>query len=216
RYAETPQYLRKRLFGLEPELRFAGVIPPLRTRHHPTASRKEDLEEGEFREGVVVRRDVRRGVAFVDIGVEEPAVLRLGGGVVRGRVTVQVVSKEPLEVRLASRDEIPFHWGYAVRRGGSLGETLRRMMKKDRRIVFTSRLGVFDVELMRKIFRGGDVAFVFGSPSRGLKEILGDEGLTYEDFGGHVVNTVPGQGTATVRTEEAIFCTLAVYNVLRR
>ncbi|MHC1579550.1 MAG: putative RNA uridine N3 methyltransferase, partial [Candidatus Alkanophagales archaeon] len=39
RYAETPQYLRKRLFGLEPELRFAGVIPPLRTRHHPTVSK---------------------------------------------------------------------------------------------------------------------------------------------------------------------------------
>lgn len=214
RYAETPQYLRKRLFGLEPELRFAGVIPPLRTRHHPTVSKRKDLKEGEFREGVVVSKDVRKGMALVDIGVEELAVLRLDGDVVRGRVTVQVVSKEPLEVRLVSRNEIPFHWGYVVRRGGSLGRTLKRM-KKDYRIIFTSKFGVFDMELMKKAFKG-NVAFVFGSPSRGLKEILEDENLAYEDFGGLVVNTVPGQGTATVRTEEAIFCTLAVYNVLRQ
>ncbi|WP_456486714.1 putative RNA uridine N3 methyltransferase [Candidatus Alkanophaga liquidiphilum] len=210
KYAETPQYLRKRLFGLEPELRFVGLIPPLRTKHHPTASKKASLEVGEFREGVVVSKDAKK--ALVDIGVEEYAVLRRGGDA-RGRVTVKVVSKEPLEVQLARREEIPFYWGYVVRRGGSLGKTLKKSGRKCK-IIFTSRLGVFDVEPMKKIFKG-DIAFVFGSPSRGLKEILADEGLTYEDFGGHVVNTVPGQGTATVRTEEAIFCTLAAYNILR-
>ncbi|MEM3536199.1 MAG: putative RNA uridine N3 methyltransferase, partial [Candidatus Bathyarchaeia archaeon] len=42
-YLETPQYLRKRLFRLRPELRFAGVLAPLRTPHHPLKSRVADL-----------------------------------------------------------------------------------------------------------------------------------------------------------------------------
>jgi predicted SPOUT superfamily RNA methylase MTH1 len=30
-YMETPQYLRKRLFKIKPDLQFAGILPPLRT-----------------------------------------------------------------------------------------------------------------------------------------------------------------------------------------
>ncbi len=45
-YAETPpQYLRKRLFPpLMPELRYVGVIPPLRTP--PTTSSRESRRSG--------------------------------------------------------------------------------------------------------------------------------------------------------------------------
>ena len=32
-YMETPQYLRKRLFKIKPELKYAGILPPLRTPH---------------------------------------------------------------------------------------------------------------------------------------------------------------------------------------
>ncbi|MFQ6062565.1 MAG: putative RNA uridine N3 methyltransferase [Methanosarcinales archaeon] len=31
KYAETPQYLRKRLFALKKDLKYAGIILPLRT-----------------------------------------------------------------------------------------------------------------------------------------------------------------------------------------
>ena len=48
-YMETPQYLRKRLFKIRPELRYAGVLPPLRTPHHPTPNRVKDLVDGEHR-----------------------------------------------------------------------------------------------------------------------------------------------------------------------
>ena len=37
-YMETPQYLRKRLFKIEPQLKFAGILPPMRTPS-PTCSR---------------------------------------------------------------------------------------------------------------------------------------------------------------------------------
>src|SRR3990170_101807 len=53
-YMETPQYLRKRLFRIQPELEYAGVLPPLRTPHHPLANRTADLKIGEFREGAVI------------------------------------------------------------------------------------------------------------------------------------------------------------------
>ena len=54
---------------------------------------------------------------------------------------------------------------------------------------------------------------VFGSPTRGLFEIAADENVPLEKFLDFVVNTVPGQGTETVRTEEAVLASLAVLNM---
>ncbi len=54
---------------------------------------------------------------------------------------------------------------------------------------------------------------MFGSPSRGLFEVASDEGLRLETLLDFVVNTVPCQGSETVRTEEAILASLAVLNV---
>ena len=69
-YLETPQYLRKRLFKLEPSLQFAGILPPLRTPHHPVSSKTRDLKTGEYREGLVLSQ-AKEGL-LVDIGVDEP------------------------------------------------------------------------------------------------------------------------------------------------
>jgi len=52
----------------------------------------------------------------------------------------------------------------------------------------------------------------FGSPSRGLHEIVDEEGLKLEEVADLIVNTVPRQGTETVRTEEAVIASLAVLN----
>ena len=52
-YMETPQYLRKRLFKIDPRLKYAGILPPLRTPHHPLNSKKANLKIGEYREGVI-------------------------------------------------------------------------------------------------------------------------------------------------------------------
>src|SRR3990170_2143760 len=43
-YMETPQFLRKRLFELKPELQFAGILPPLRTPHPPLNRKTRDLK----------------------------------------------------------------------------------------------------------------------------------------------------------------------------
>ena len=55
-YMDTPQYLRKKLFTLKPELRYAGVLPPLRTPHHPLNRKMNKLKVGEYREGVTLSK----------------------------------------------------------------------------------------------------------------------------------------------------------------
>jgi predicted SPOUT superfamily RNA methylase MTH1 len=45
-----------------------------------------------------------------------------------------------------------------------------------------------------------------------LHELAKDEGAKLEAIVDFVVNTIPAQGTATVRTEEALLASLAVFN----
>jgi len=73
-YMETPQYLRKRLFRLQPELQFAGILPPLRTPHHPLNAKMQNLKIGEHREGATVSKTSQD--MLVDIGVERLALVR--------------------------------------------------------------------------------------------------------------------------------------------
>jgi len=51
-YIETPQYLRRLLFKMDPDLQYAGTLPPLRTPNHPD---KQNPSPGLLREGVVVQ-----------------------------------------------------------------------------------------------------------------------------------------------------------------
>jgi hypothetical protein len=54
----------------------------------------------------------------------------------------------------------------------------------------------------------------FGGPYAGLFEICGRQGVDANKLFDVIINTIPEQGTATVRTEEALIATLAVLNAL--
>jgi len=214
-YMETPQYLRKRLFRLMAELRYAGVLPPLRTPHHPVINRLERLNVGEYREGVVVSSSPRG--SFVDVGVERPAFVLGKRLPPNKRVTVRIVQlQKRFLATLADRKEIGTYWGYEVSVSkATLGQLLK---KRDfNLIVATSRKGkpisqVLD-ELKEKWKTSSRILVAFGAPTQGLYEILAHENLRLEDTADFVVNTIPNQGTETVRTEEALYATLAVLNV---
>ena len=108
-YMETPQYLRKRLFKIDPRLKYAGILPPLRTPHHPLNSKTANLKVGEYREGVVLPA-TKEGL-FVDIGVEHPALLRERQYAVGKRLSVQLIKTgEQSEVQ-AVNGEVPSYWG---------------------------------------------------------------------------------------------------------
>lgn len=216
-YMEAPQYLKKRLFSSSPFLKYVGVLPPLASPHHPLQSRKRDLRNGEFREGVVVANDSKG--ALVDIGVELPQRLRGIDLPVNNRVTVRVVVKnEELYLERADRDEISDYWGYLVNISkDSLGSTVRKL--RPALIVLTSRYGAVFKDISESLLgrwsQAGELFLVFGGPYQGLKEILEKEKVGLQEVGDFVVNFVPRQGTRTVRTEEALAAALAVLNMYR-
>jgi predicted SPOUT superfamily RNA methylase MTH1 len=55
---------------------------------------------------------------------------------------------------------------------------------------------------------------VFGSPKKGIYEILSNEGQDPKNLSDFIVNFLPNQGVATVRTEEALLSTLTVLNLI--
>ncbi len=215
-YMETPQYLRKHLFKIRPELRYAGVLPPLRTAHHPLSDRINDLTLGERREGVVIS-SVKDGI-LVDVGVEKPALVPNARIPVNTRVTVKITKLEKgLEAALVRSGEIEGYWGYRVNVSNT---PLGRFLKKHPYdlIMATSRRGVpfTDVldELATRWKKSRTVLVAFGAPTQGLYEITAREGVDLKEVAHFVVNTIPHQGTETVRTEEAVYATLAILNLL--
>ena len=213
-YIETPQYLRKRLFKLEPQLQYAGILPPLRTPHHPLPRSSKDLKIGEYREGVVL--STTKEGALIDIGVEKPALVRKAQLSVHKRVTVKIVNlRERLEAEPANRDDVSAYWGYKVTlEKRSFG----KMLKDDDfgLTIGTSKYGVpfheISDEIAERWKHANNTLVAFGAPTAGLKEIVAREGLSLSDLVDFVVNTMPFQGTETVRTEEALFSSLAVLN----
>ena len=215
-YMETPQYLRKRLFKIRPELRYVGILPPLRTPHHPTKNKEKNLKIGECREGVVISSG-KKGV-YIDIGVERPL---LAPGVrmkVNSRVTVTIKEKgRELIGEITNPDRVKFYWGYRVKKSSSpLGRILKN--REYDLVIATSRRGepvmkVID-RLLNRWKRSSKVLIAFGSPTQGLQEIIKQENIRLEDVAHFIINTIPDQGVETVRTEEAIYATLAVLNIL--
>jgi methyltransferase len=214
-YMETPQYLRKALFKLSPDLQYAGILPPLRTPHHPLNRIGKDLKVGEFREGVVLSR--AGGGCLIDIGIEQPVLVRSPEFPFGKRVTVKVVKTgKPIEVKVVDRGEISEYWGYKVTlEKHPLGEIIKS--RNFGLTLATSKHGKPFAQVadrIRENWKGSDdVLIAFGAPSLGLNEIVKREGLLLDDLVDFVINTIPSQGTKTVRTEEAIIATLAAFNV---
>jgi predicted SPOUT superfamily RNA methylase MTH1 len=206
RYAATPPYLRKAVFDRRDELRYVGVLPPLGTPLHSVTAGPDSDESGpEYREGVVTKVGTD-GRVWVNCGTQHPVALRVPDqGIREGeRVTLRISSRDPLRARIA---ENPPYGGYEVERA-PLEDWLDSF---DGVGVCTSRRGK-EVELSD--LRADNLAVVFGSPDRGVQEILRKRDASV-DFDA-VVNTVPDQGVETVRTEEAVLSTLALANIANR
>jgi predicted SPOUT superfamily RNA methylase MTH1 len=204
-YLETPQYLRRSLFGFDEALKYAGLLPPLRIPSHKPRVDVEKLRVGEIREGVTLS-DGR-----VDIGLEKHPYLgqRLGAN---KRVTVRIRETTPLTGEVVGREGVQEYWGFAVEL-----RTLDELLQDERfeLKVATSRYGnsIRSVlESLRGAFEKADsVVMIFGSPSRGLFEIVGKDLSKRVQF---VVNLFGEQHVETVRTEEAIGAGLYLLNTL--
>ncbi len=200
-YLETPQYLRRRLYPLDESLKYAGILPPLRIPSHKARIQFHQIPIGEVREGVVNEDGT------VDIGLD--VAPRLEGKAEPGkRVTVKVVSLRPAVTQLILRKEAGEYWGYAVEL-----KTVPQVLSDTRfRVkIATSRLGTPLAEAIERLeasVGGTDgVKLIFGSPSKGLFDIVGETLAKKVDF---VLNLFPEQQVETVRTEEAVFAGLGL------
>ena len=191
RYQECPPYLRKRLFALAPELAHVGVLPPLNTPAHLVP---RHAKVGEVREAVVDR-------GLVQMGTSKPgkALRPLPEG---QRLSVRVVGELAREYVVVQHDDPAHVPGFAVRRTETLAGALQGF---DTRIA-TSKAGEPASKAPVHKLRG-KVALAFGPPALSLEEVVAAEKAEVRwDF---VLNAVPGQGTETVRTEEAVYASLA-------
>ncbi|XP_044124619.1 putative methyltransferase C9orf114 homolog [Bufo gargarizans] len=213
-YLECPQYLRKSFFPKHPDLQFAGLLNPLDSPHHVRID-----EESKYREGVVLDRPIKPGKgSFVNCGMRKEVQIdkQLQAGV---RVTVQMQPENPdRKVRKGivvspqhPRTEDAIYWGYRVRLASCLSAVFTECPFKDGYdlTIGTSERGSSVEDVALPDFRHALV--VFGG-LRGLEaSVDSDQNLEIEEpsiLFNHYLNTCPGQGSRTIRTEEAILISL--------
>jgi methyltransferase len=212
-YIETPQYLRRLLFKMDPDLQYAGTLPPLRTPNHPD---KANPSPGLLREGVVVQSGPS---SMIEAGFRD--LVRVKSKLLTAeRVTIRLTRGLPqLEGEIVEPSRLTIYWGFRVARGNvSLSEIIRS--RKFDLTISTSRKGkdVREItpELVERWKRSPHILVAFGSPNDGIPEILARSGMNVSEAMNFNINTVPDQGVETVRTEEALWGALAVLNVLEQ
>ncbi|MBW0475957.1 hypothetical protein O181_015672 [Austropuccinia psidii MF-1] len=237
-YLECPQYLRKSLFPLHPDLRLAGLLPPLDLPHH---FRRE--HNTPWREGCILpldkvqnyligdHRQKRRAMqgkktdyktVWADVGLEEPVEVTLEEGISVPewtRVTVQMPTHKTKTARLVSprlpAEDSGVYWGYSVRLATSISkvftETPYRHDGGYDLTIGTSERGQNVDDVIDQIGDFKHLLLALGGLS-GLELCIAADSalqprLTAEDASllfDYWLNTLPCQGSRTIRTEEAL------------
>jgi len=216
RYMETPPHLKRKLIGLKPELRYAGILPPLRLPSHTPPRSIDEAVSGEVREAIVVKSGAE---CYVDVGFDKPVKL-IGVSPPRGsRVTVRiVVDRGGVYCKLVDPSKLRFYWSFQLSAPDKPLKDILEDYRSRGLVIATSRYGdPFELlidEISSKLLSSKSLAIVFGSPREGLREIAGRQGFKLEDYVDYIVNTIPEQGSYTVRTEEAVYATLAIVNLV--
>ena len=206
-YVVTPPYLRRVIYPLKPELRFAGLTKPLAIYTHNPSN--EPPRRGQIREGIVTRSWGMRAKAYV--GLRNECLVQSSRELSPGwRILVRIESVNPLKCVEVSRDDIEEYTGYVV------SVVDHDHVKKALRGCFTvnaTKRGapVTDKRIVEKVVSGwrgaGSINILFGDPRHDFDELVNIKpGLN--------VNFIPEQGTLTVRSVEAVWATLSILNYL--
>jgi predicted SPOUT superfamily RNA methylase MTH1 len=208
RFMDTPQYLRKRIFPKSSSLKYAGILPPLRTRSHPLEQTVSDLQEGIVRWGVQVRS------GKVDLGLDRtidyPHTISE-----RDPTLFRVKKTSPkIILEIIDREDVEEYWGFAVERVRELGALLQdeddsTRIGFSRKAVHFARL---ETDLKSTIAGTQSVLAVFGGPGHGILEVFKEDREIIKSNIDFWVNTIPNQGTETVRLDEALLVSLGVLN----
>ncbi len=194
KYINTPPYLRKTAFGKDDSLRYIGVVEPLKTPHHL------DKIYGRRYRYVYVIKQRKRNLVVSD--GEKQYRVKMD----RYKEGERIIVIDTYRKKIIDKKDLPFYFGFDVfYYNKGLRELLNSLRKRGFCIIGTSKYG----ESIKKIDLkcNSKIAIIFGSPFKGLREMLGSDFEAYFDY---FINTVPEQKVETIRTEEAVFYTLAV------
>jgi predicted SPOUT superfamily RNA methylase MTH1 len=215
RYCETPQYLRKRMYPLSAFFKYAGILPPLKIPSHTVATSLNDIRDGDFRDGIVIKS--YKDGSLVDLGLDKPFLIpkKLKKG---ERITVKISKiNDSLKLSVVPREDVNVYWGYTVNyKHKGLVESIKDFNAD--LVIATSRHGrpvneIFN-DIKDAIQKSNKILILFGSPHEGLFEICKRFRVELSDIAHFIVNTIPLQGCETVRTEEAMLATLSIINII--
>lgn len=213
-YLECPQYLRKDLFPIHRDLKFAGVLNPTDMPHHLRA-----FEESEYREGLVLDKKSASGASLAYTGLKKDC--ELDQEVETGtRVTIKLLeeTKKVIKGKVVTpdtpREVSGLYWGYSVRFAPTLTSIFTKSPFKGGYdlTLGTSERGQ-NVDKIEPLPDFKHLLVVFGGV-KGLEAALkiDPELKNVEDpepLFDLYLNTCPSQGSRTIRTEEAILVSLA-------
>ncbi|ERF71927.1 hypothetical protein EPUS_08243 [Endocarpon pusillum Z07020] len=215
-YLETPAYLRKALFTMHPNLRTAGTLPSLDMPHHLRSN-----EWCEYREGVTIDEPTRHG-SKVDVGLPQRYTIPAVQIPPKTRVTLHL-SEMSTEAEAVSpsepKEEAGYYWGYSVRRCSSLSTVFTECpydggydasfgtSERGKLISEVWESTPAKPEHMLVVFGGvaGLEAAAEADPELSAKGITSGNVSELFDYW---INVLPGQGSRTIRTEEAVWLSL--------
>ena len=232
-YLECPPHLRKFLFGMHPDLRLAGALPSLDMPHHLRPHEWCQYREGVTKAGEKENKEssphrlVETGLA-ADVYVE-------GDIPVNTRVTIKLPedSKAKSKMIVAEavdpsmpRVEAGYYWGYQVRSASSVSAIFTESPYEDGYdLTFgTSERGIPIEQLTSSSQEGkaiphfNHMLVVIGGVAGLEVAVKADDELrkmhvkSPEALFDFWVNLVPGQGSRTIRTEEAVWLSLMGLN----
>ncbi|KAH8667384.1 putative RNA methyltransferase [Tricladium varicosporioides] len=224
-YLETPPHLRKHLFPLHPNLRTAGTLPSLDLPHHLRSE-----EWCPYREGVTLPGADEHGT-YVEAGLRIPVTVEeqipentrvtlkfLPGSEEAAKdIKCEIIKAEPVGPELP-REEGGYYWGFAVRKAACLSDVFTECTYDGGYdiTIGTSERGV-DVETLhsgtedQKVGTFKHLLVVLGGVAGLEVAVKNDPELQKlgvveaKDVFDRWVNVYPGQGSRTIRTEEAIW-----------
>eukprot|EP01006_Ploeotia_vitrea_P007639 TRINITY_DN17687_c0_g1_i2.p2 TRINITY_DN17687_c0_g1~~TRINITY_DN17687_c0_g1_i2.p2 ORF type:complete len:274 (+),score=137.08 TRINITY_DN17687_c0_g1_i2:610-1431(+) len=237
-YLETPQYLRRMLFPVHPDLKYAGLLNPLDAPHHvrattpclyregvvthapPTFGALENADEEAF----VGKKGRKKRGCMVNVGLRKSVYVErtLPAGV---RVTVKM--DHPVDAVMGKgmtgkvvppsepREAMGFYWGYNVRLAAGISQVFTGCPYEGGYdvTVGTSERGDDAQSPSFKLKPFNHLLVLFGGLG-GLEDcILGDQDVKVSDprnLCDVYINTCRNQGSGTIRTEEAILVTMSV------
>lgn len=220
-YLETPPHLRKGLFPFHKDFGAAGQLPSLDMPHHLRSH-----ERCPYREGIALKADHRRNgevSTLVDCGLSEPV-----------SVPVELEESTRVTVKLrdglndttgeatspdAPREESGYYWGYAPRQAPSLSAVFTEcpfdggydisIGTSERGAPVQSLLQPDSALIVEP--KWAHLLIVFGGVAGIESALAADTELRSagveqaSEVFDHWINLVPGQGSRTIRTEEAVW-----------